>query len=414
MKSTIIKSLFALMALGVTLSAPAQITFYTYGEDNPLMVIRNDVRAIPSLPEVALMDSLTRTRYIPTFKYNIYYGGDYFAKDDSIGILICDNCPEMDYDFVPTSSVIDVSDPVKNYITKGDNDIFCEIRTCYYDSVAEMITPVAERKQITQPIIVRGVQLGDTIYCYDGMRFLAKDLDTIPCEPSMWIVVANDNVVKEYHVCDNTTSLSKSPTGAVFEGFEHNGIVYEVNGVNDKYGIEITPMHNISDVEKIDTTTLIPLEYGTGKKIELADGSKIKILPLKKGKYSADTDSKNHNYVMYIYPYNEDGSDDFYTVLGNVAKTANGYDISEAGFIYVAESIFDTDGVINENGKLLSDAWINSMNGRCTYYYSWCENYPILFESIVSSSIGWNNLSHFSNFSSTSINWNISSKVLIP
>lgn len=414
MKSTIMKSTLASMALFASLSASAQISTYTYGQDNPFMVFQKDVQAIPSNPYVAAVDTINYysdsgdidstnfVHYVPTFQFNIYYGGDY-SDDDYMGLLICDNVPDGKYDFVEREKIVELSNAT-NYITKSDSTIYCEIRSCYYDSIAEKIVPVAERKAISTPVIVRGVQFGDSIYCYDGLRFRAHDLESIDEEPSLWLTSYNGTKT-EYHICDNSTSTYPNTPGMIFEGFEHNGKVYEINGTNDYYGIEITPIHNVFDLKKIETTQYIPLEYGTGKKIKLADGSKIKIIPLKQGKYTIDgydINRENH-YVLYIYPLDEEGYEYEPTILGNITKTENGFDLSKAGFIYHEHSAFDTENIITENGKLNGNAYIGEMNGRCVHYFSWCTNHPFILEDVTSMSIGLNNLSHYSNFTSTSI-----------
>ncbi len=285
------------MALAASFSSLAQIPLYTCGQDNPYMIWRKNVRAFPSEPTVARYDSTSNTCYVPTFQFNIYYGGDFFAKEDSIGILICDNYPNGLYDFVHETELTDISSKVRNYITKNENDVCCEIRTCYYDSITKSLASFAESRHVTTPIVVRGVQFGDSVYCYDGMRFLASDLDTIASEPSMWFVKNKDNVVREYRVCDGSVTRSVNSVGKIFSGFEHEGMVYEINGRVDQYGIEITPVHNLFDVEKIVTSSYIPLEYGSGEKIELADGSKIKIVPLKKGGRSVEVDDAPNSHV---------------------------------------------------------------------------------------------------------------------
>ena len=414
MNSNLIKSTLASMALFVSISASAQIEMCTYGQDNAVMIIHDNVLARTSDPNIYMLDSITPTGEITTFQFNLYYAGVY--SDDSTGINICKTQPNEDYDFVSNTNVINIHN-LKNYITTQDSAFYCEIRTCYYDSIYGGIRSVAESKLISKPLVLRGVQFGDSIYCYDGLRFHASHLEEIDKEPSMWLVNKDNSIVEEYHVCDGTTHSSNVSFGHIFYGFEHNGMVYEIRGNIDSYGIETTPAHHISNVEEIALSTCIPLEYGTGKKIELVDGSKIKITPLKKGKHSVDfydesEDSTPGEYVLYLYSYDEESYYENCTILGNVKKTTEGFDISNVGFIYTAGDGFDSDGVINDNGKILKDIKIANMSGRCIYYYYWCENMPFLFEHYSSLSMGLNNLSHFSNFTSTAIEFNFGMNTL--
>lgn len=416
MKSTIFKTTLASMALISSLTASAQITSCTYGQDNPYMVIQRNVLAESPNSDITMNDTTTPLKHIPTFQFNIYYGGDFSKNSDEgkIGLLICDNHPNDAYAFVDESQLIDLSGEIKYYVTQTDSITNCEIRSCRYDSTTNCIESIVENIAFTEPVFVAGIQFGDSIYCYDGMRFKADQLIPIPNESSLWLTNKSDSEVTTYYPCDNSTSTSTSSYGDIFEGFEYNGMVYKINGESDRYGIEVMPRHKLSDVERISSTDTIPLEYGSGKKIELADGTSIKIVPLKKGnhtveflnEYDSEGAYNTDTYVLYLYSQNEYSESEDCTILGNIKKTDKGYDISNAGFIYNVDGVFDTDGVINNNGKLRKNAIISNMNGRCLHYYSWCNNCPLLFEHFDSMSIGLNNSTHFSNFTSSSLSLN--------
>ena len=70
------------MALITSLSASAQITSCTYGQDNPYMVIQRNVLAESPYSDITMNDTTTPLKHIPTFQLNIYYGEDFSKNSD--------------------------------------------------------------------------------------------------------------------------------------------------------------------------------------------------------------------------------------------------------------------------------------------------------------------------------------------